>query len=79
SPSFHTSFAIWFSIPRRHCRYSGATTINIASEAPDTFDMLIFSNMLILLSPAGGDASSLGNCPKLFISSGDERMIDYVE
>ncbi|PTQ55277.1 MAG: hypothetical protein BSOLF_2591 [Candidatus Carbobacillus altaicus] len=41
--------------------------------------MLIFSNMLILLSPAGGDASSLGNCPKLFISSGDERMIDYVE
>jgi pimeloyl-ACP methyl ester carboxylesterase len=46
----------------------GQTAIQAAAGNADAFDQLI------LLSPAGGDVSRLGNIPKLFIYSEEEGL-----
>jgi pimeloyl-ACP methyl ester carboxylesterase len=51
----------------------GRTAIQAAAENRDAFDQLI------LLSPAGGDASQLPPVPKLFIYSEEESLADSVE
>lgn len=50
----------------------GQTAIQAAADNANAFDQLI------LLSPAGGDVSQLGNIPKLFIYSEDEALADTV-
>lgn len=50
----------------------GQTAIRAAADNPDV------ANQLILLSPAGGDASQLPPIPKLFVYSEDEGFADTV-
>lgn len=50
----------------------GQTAVQAAADNANTFDQLI------LLSPAGGDVSQLGNIPKLFIYSDDEGLADSI-
>lgn len=51
----------------------GETAIQAAAENQNVFDQIV------LLSPAGGDASQLGDMPKLFIYSEEEGLADSVQ
>jgi pimeloyl-ACP methyl ester carboxylesterase len=51
----------------------GQTAIQAAADNANTFDQLL------LLSPAGGDVSRLGNIPKLFIYSEDEGLAGSIQ
>lgn len=50
----------------------GQTAVQAAANNANTFDQLL------LLSPAGGDVSQLGNIPKLFIYSEEEGLADSI-
>ena len=51
----------------------GAAVIGTAAANPRAYDQLV------LLSPAGGDVSQLGDAPKLFVYSRGESLADSVE